>query len=77
MSFVCNACVFEIHEKIFQIAVIAAVKMVEPFFNPFLFVIGLSCPRSVHTSLTQNYLQLTINGFHYNLLPISCGDIGL
>jgi hypothetical protein len=28
MSFVRNACVFKIHEKIFQIAMIAAVKMV-------------------------------------------------
>jgi len=45
-------------------------------FNPFSFIRGLSCPRSVETSLTQNYLKLTILGFSYNLLPVSCGDIG-
>jgi hypothetical protein len=30
--------------------------------NPFLFIRGLSCPRSVQTSLTQNILRLTIPG---------------
>jgi hypothetical protein len=45
------------------------------YINPFLFIIGLSCPRSVQTSLTQNFLKLTIPGFPYNLLPVSCGDI--
>jgi hypothetical protein len=33
-------------------------------------------PRSVKMSLTQNCLRLTIPGFPYNLLPVSCGDIG-
>jgi hypothetical protein len=36
---------------------------------------GLSCPRSVRASLTQNCLNLHIHGFPYNLLPVSCGDI--
>jgi hypothetical protein len=46
------------------------------YTNPFLFIIGLSCPRSVQTSLTQNFLKLTLPGFPYNLLPVPCGDIG-
>jgi hypothetical protein len=41
--------------------------------NPFLFIRGFSCPRSVQT---QNCLKLTITGFPYNLLLASCGDIG-
>jgi hypothetical protein len=41
--------------------------------NPFLFTRGFSCPLSVHTSLIQNFLQLTIPGFPYSLLSISCG----
>ncbi len=45
-------------------------------FNPFLFIRGLSCPNSVKTSLTQNCPKLTIPGFPYNILPVSCGDIG-
>ncbi len=45
-------------------------------FNPFLFIRGHPCPRSVQRSLTQNCLKLTIPGFTYNLLPVSCGDIG-
>jgi hypothetical protein len=48
----------------------------ETTFNPFLFIRGLSCPISVQTSLTQNCLKLTILGFPYNYLPVSCGDIG-
>ncbi len=44
--------------------------------NPFLFIRGLSCPRSVQTSFTQNCIKLTIPGFPYNLLPLSCGDTG-
>ncbi len=46
--------------------------------NPFLFIRGLSCPCHVQTLLTQNCLKLTIPGFPYNLLPLSCGagDIG-
>jgi hypothetical protein len=35
--------------------------------NPFLFIRGLSFPRSVQPSLTQNCPMLTI--------PISCGDV--
>ncbi len=31
-------------------------------------------PRSVQTSLTEN---CAMHGFPYNLLPVSCGDIGL
>jgi hypothetical protein len=37
---------------------------------------GLFCPFSVQTSLTQNCLKLSISGFPYNLLPVSCDDIG-
>ncbi len=44
--------------------------------NPFLFIRGLSCPRNVQTSLTQNCLKPTIPGFPYNLLPVTCGGIG-
>ncbi len=45
--------------------------------NPFLFIRGLSCPSSVQASLlTPNCLKLTIPGFLYNCLPVSCGDIG-
>jgi hypothetical protein len=43
--------------------------------NPFLFIRGLSCPSSVQASLTQNCLKLTIPGFPYNCLSVSCGDI--
>ncbi len=48
----------------------------EKLNNPFLFIRGLSCPRSVQTSLTQNCLNLTTPGFPYNLLLVSFGDIG-
>ncbi len=43
--------------------------------NPFLFIRGLPCPSSVQASLTQ--ICLTIPGFPYNCLPVSCGDFGL
>jgi hypothetical protein len=46
------------------------------FFNPFLFSRGLSCPSSVQASLTQNCLELTISGFPYDCLPVSCGGNG-
>jgi hypothetical protein len=36
---------------------------------------GLFCPLSVQISLTQNCLKLSISGFPYNLLPVSCEDI--
>jgi hypothetical protein len=36
----------------------------------------LPCPSSVQTSLTQNCLKLTIPGFPFNLLPVSCSDVG-
>ncbi len=39
--------------------------------NPILF-----SPCSVQTSLTPNCLKITIPGFLYNCLPVSCGDIG-
>ncbi len=52
------------------------ISVCSPVFSPFLFIRGLSCPRSVQTSLTQNCLQLTIPGLPYNLLLVSCGDIG-
>jgi hypothetical protein len=39
-------------------------------FNPLLFNRGLSCPHSVQTSLTQNFLKLTIPGFPYTLLLV-------
>ncbi len=45
-------------------------------FNPFSFIRGLSCPRSVHTSLTQNCLKLTLPGFPYALHSVSCVAIG-
>jgi hypothetical protein len=49
---------------------------VEDIMNIFLFNIrGLSCPRSVKSSLTQNWLKLTKPGFRYNLLSVSCGEI--
>ncbi len=48
----------------------------EVLVNPFLFIKGISCPRSVQTSLTQNCLKLTIPGFPHSLLPVSCGAIG-
>ncbi len=44
--------------------------------NPFLFIRRLSCPHSVETSLTQNFLKLTKTGFPYNLLLVSCDGIG-
>ncbi len=44
--------------------------------NPFLFIRGLSCLSSVQSSLTQNWLKLSINGFSFNCLLVSCGDIG-
>jgi hypothetical protein len=39
--------------------------------NPFLFIRGFSCPRSVQTSLTQYCINLTIPGFPYNLFTVS------
>jgi hypothetical protein len=50
-------------------------KIMGNSFNTFLFSRGLSCPRSVHTSLTQNCLKLTIPGFTYYLFPFSCGTL--
>jgi hypothetical protein len=50
-------------------------KIMDNSFNTFLFIRGLSCPRSVHTPFTQNCLKLTIPGFPYNLFPISCGTL--
>ncbi len=44
--------------------------------KPFLFIRGLSCLLSFQTSLSQNFLKVTIPGFPYNLLPVSCGDFG-
>jgi hypothetical protein len=35
------------------------------YFNPFLFIKGLSCPRTVQTLLTQNFLKLTIRTVQY------------
>jgi hypothetical protein len=40
-------------------------------FNHFLFIRGLSCPRSVQTSLSQNCLKLTIPRFPHILLLVS------
>ncbi len=44
-------------------------------FNPFLFIIGLSCPSCILASLSLNCLKITIPGFPHNCLPVSCGDI--
>ncbi len=44
--------------------------------DPFLFIRGLSCPCCIQASLSLNCLKLTIPGFPYNCLPVSCGDIG-
>jgi hypothetical protein len=44
--------------------------------NPFLFIRGLSCSGCIQASLSLNCLKLTIPGFPYNCLPVSCGDIG-
>ncbi len=49
--------------------------------NMFLLTLSYSSEGSpalagVKTLLTQNCLKLTIPGFLYNLLPVSCGDIG-
>jgi hypothetical protein len=52
------------------------VKYVVLALNLFLFIRGLSCPHSVQTSLTQNFLKLILSGIPYNLFPVSCGDIG-
>ncbi len=38
--------------------------------NPFIFIRWLSCPHSIHTSLTQNCLKLTFPGFPYNLFLV-------
>jgi hypothetical protein len=46
-------------------------------FNPYLFIRGLSCPRNIQTSLTQNCLKLTMPRFPYNLLCVSCGGISI
>jgi hypothetical protein len=43
--------------------------------NLFLFIRGLSCPSCVQASLSLNCFKLTIPGFPYNCLPVSCGDI--
>jgi len=44
--------------------------------NPFLFIGGLPCPCCVQASLSLCCPKLTIPGFPYNCLPVSCGDIG-
>jgi hypothetical protein len=44
--------------------------------NPFLFIRGLSFPSCIQASLSLNCLKLTIPGFPYNCLPVTCGDIG-
>ncbi len=44
--------------------------------NPFLFIRGLSCSSCIQASLSLTSLKLTISGFPYNCLPVSCGDIG-
>ncbi len=46
------------------------------YFDPFLFIRGLSCPSCIQASLSLNYLKLTIPGFPRNWLPVSCVDIG-
>jgi hypothetical protein len=46
-----------------------------PSVNPFLFIIGLSCPSCIQASLSRNGLKLEIPGFPPNCLPVSCGDI--
>ncbi len=38
------------------------------YFNPFLFIKGLSCPGTVQTLLTQNCLKLTIRTVLYSNL---------
>ncbi len=48
---------------------------ITPSRYAFLFIGGLSCPRSVQTLLTQNFLKLSISGLPYNLPPVSCGNI--
>jgi hypothetical protein len=45
--------------------------------NPFLFIRGLSCPGRVQTSLTQNWLKLSIHGFPYNNLLVSVVTLAL
>ncbi len=44
-------------------------------FKPFLIHPGFSCSCCVQASLYLNCLKLTIPGFPYNCLPVSCGDI--
>jgi hypothetical protein len=44
--------------------------------NPFLFIRGLSCPSCIQATISLNCAKLTIPGFPYNCLPVSCGDIG-
>ncbi len=44
-------------------------------FSPFLFIRGLSCPRSIQALLTQNCLKPTLPRFPYNLLLVSCGNM--
>jgi hypothetical protein len=39
-----------------------------------LFIKGLSCPSFIQASLSPNCLKLTIPGFPYHCLPVSCGD---
>ncbi len=41
-----------------------------------LLIRGLSCPSCIQASLSRNCLKLTIPGFPYNCLHVSCGDIG-
>ena len=48
----------------------------ESYFNPFLFIRGLSCPSCIQASLSLNCLKLTTPGIPYNCLSVSCGDIG-
>ncbi len=39
----------------------------ESYFNPFLFIRGLSCPSCIQASLSLNCLKLTIPGFSSQL----------
>jgi hypothetical protein len=41
-----------------------------PHFNPFLFIRGLSCPRSIQDSLSLNCIRLTIPRFPHNSLHV-------
>ncbi len=41
-----------------------------------LFIRGLSCPSFIQASISLNCFKLTIPGFPYHCLPVSCGDTG-